>query len=100
MRREEALATPEDKVRISEKALSMVTADLDTKWAKAEATRKEYLDKIDSHTGYAKHSLGLDNMLGEKNVLLNRREQDLSFARWHWWRHRPEDSTPSTTVRS
>jgi hypothetical protein len=37
--REEALATREEKATISEKALVKVSTDLDTKWAKIEATR-------------------------------------------------------------
>jgi hypothetical protein len=36
--REEALATREEKARISEKALTKVSADLDNEWAKAKAT--------------------------------------------------------------
>jgi hypothetical protein len=31
------------------------------------------------HTTHAKHHLNLDKMLGEKNVELNRREQDLDM---------------------
>jgi hypothetical protein len=80
-RREEALATWEEKVRISEKALTMVSADLDAERAKAESTQKEYLDKIEAHTTRVKHSLGLDKMLGEKKVLLDGRERDLSLRK-------------------
>jgi DNA repair ATPase RecN len=58
-RREEVLATWEEKLRISEKALTKVSADLDTEWAKAKATRKEYLNKMEAHTTRAMHSLGL-----------------------------------------
>jgi hypothetical protein len=36
--REEALATREEKATIFEKALVKVSTDLDTKWAKIEAT--------------------------------------------------------------
>jgi hypothetical protein len=79
MCREEALVVREEKSRISKKALAKVRADLDTEWAKAEATQKEYLDKIEAHTTCAKHSLGLDKMLGERKVFLNRRERDLSL---------------------
>jgi hypothetical protein len=67
-RREEVLAAREEKARISEKTLTKVGADLDAERAKAEATRKEYLDKMEAHTACAKHSLGLDKMLGEKKV--------------------------------
>jgi hypothetical protein len=45
-------------------------------WTKAKATRKEYLDKMAAHTTCAKHSLGLDKILGEKKVELDGREQD------------------------
>jgi hypothetical protein len=69
----------EEKARISEKALTKVSADQDVEWAKGEATRKEYLNKIEAHTTQVKHSLGLDNRLGEKKVLLDGREQDLSL---------------------
>jgi hypothetical protein len=31
---------------------------------KTEATQKEYLDKMKTHTTRAKHSLSLDKMLG------------------------------------
>jgi hypothetical protein len=78
--REEALAMREEKVRISEKALTKVSADLDNEWAKAKATWKEYLNKIEAHTTHAKQSLGLDKMLGEKKVLLDRRERDHSLC--------------------
>jgi hypothetical protein len=45
-----------------------VSVDLEAKQAKTEATRKEYLDKMEVHTAHAKHSLSLDKMLGEKKV--------------------------------
>jgi hypothetical protein len=61
MRREEVRTAWELKAKISKKALVMVSADLDVEWAKVEATRKEYLDK----------------MLAEKKVQLDGREQDL-----------------------
>jgi hypothetical protein len=73
--REEALAAREGKARISEKALAKVSADLNTERAKAEATQKEYLDKMEAHTAHTKHSLNLDKMLGEKKVKLDRRER-------------------------
>jgi hypothetical protein len=40
-RREEALAARKEKARVSKNALAKVSADLDTKRAKAEATQKE-----------------------------------------------------------
>jgi hypothetical protein len=49
-RKEEALAMREEKVRILEKALAKVSADLNAKWAKAEATQKEYLSKMEADT--------------------------------------------------
>jgi hypothetical protein len=78
-RREEALTTWEEKVKISEKAHVKVNADLDAEWEKAEATRKEYLNKMEVHTTCAKHSLGLDKMLGETKVELDGRERDLGL---------------------
>jgi hypothetical protein len=78
--REEVLTMQEEKAGISEKSLSKVSADLDAEWAKAKATRKEYLDKMEAHTTRAKHSLGLDKMLGEKKVELDGRERDLSLC--------------------
>jgi oligoendopeptidase F len=75
--REEALTTREEKAGILEKALAKVSADLAAERAKAEATRKEYLEKMAAHTARAKHSLGLDKMLGEKKVELNGKERDL-----------------------
>jgi hypothetical protein len=78
-RREEALIAQEEKAKISEKALVKVSADLDAEWAKAEATQKEYLDKMEVNTTCAKHYLGLDKMLGEKKVELDGRDQDLDL---------------------
>jgi hypothetical protein len=46
---------------------------------KTEATRKEYLNKMEVHTARAKHSLNLDKMLGEKKVQLDERERDLDL---------------------
>jgi hypothetical protein len=78
--REEALAVREEKAKISKKALVKVSADLDAEWAKADATQKEYLDKMKAHTAYYQHSLGLNRMLGDKKVLLDGREQDLDLC--------------------
>jgi TnpA family transposase len=71
MQREEALAMREEKAKISKKALVKVSADLDAEWAKADATQKEYLDKMKAHTSYYQHSLSLNRMLGDKKVLLD-----------------------------
>jgi hypothetical protein len=49
-------------VGVSEKALAKVNPNLGVEQAKA--TRKEYLEKMAAHTARAKHSLGLDKMLG------------------------------------
>jgi hypothetical protein len=76
--REEVL-TVWEKTRISEKALTMVSADVDVEQAKAEATRQEYLNKMVANTTCVKHSLGLDKMLGEKKVELNGKEWDLDL---------------------
>jgi hypothetical protein len=70
----------EEKAGNSKKALVKVSAGLDTEWVKAEATQKEYLDKMEAHTTHTKHSLGLDKMLGEKKVQLDRRERDLTLS--------------------
>jgi hypothetical protein len=67
-------------VRILEKALAKVNADLNAEWAKAKATRKEYHDKMEAHTAHAKHSVVLNKILGEKKVELDQREQDLSLC--------------------
>jgi hypothetical protein len=75
-RREEALAARE-KARILEKALATVSADLDAERAKAKATWKQYLDKIEAHNTHTKHSLCLNRMLGERKVKLDGRERDL-----------------------
>jgi hypothetical protein len=68
MQREEALAMQEEKARIFEKSLVKVSADLDVERGKAEATHKEYLDKMEAYITHAKHSLGFDKMLWEKKV--------------------------------
>jgi hypothetical protein len=83
-----------------ERALAKVSANLDAKRTKAEATQKEYLGMMAAHTARAKHSFSLDKMFGEKKVKLDEREQDLSCVRQRWWRHGPMDSTPETTAMS
>jgi hypothetical protein len=75
----ETLAVWEEKAKIFEKALVMVSADLDAERAKAEATWKEYLDKMEAHTALTMHSLGLDKMMGEKKVEFDRRALDLDL---------------------
>jgi hypothetical protein len=77
--REEGLTAREEKAKIAEKALVKVSSDLDAEWAKAKATQKEYLDKMEAHAIHIKHSLCLDKMLGEKKVELEGREQDLDL---------------------
>jgi hypothetical protein len=69
----------EEKSTISEKALVKANTDLDAERAKNNATHQEYLDKLCGHTAHAKHTLGLDKMLGEKKVLLDKKEQDLAL---------------------
>jgi hypothetical protein len=87
-------------VGISEKALARVSVDLDVERAKAEATRKEYLDKMVAHTAHAKHSLSLDKMLGEKKVELNGRERDLELCEAALAEVQTGDSTPGSTTMS
>jgi hypothetical protein len=79
MRREEVLTLQEKEAKTSKGAIVKVSADLDAEWAKAEATWKDYLHKMEAHATHARHSLGLDKMLGEKKVELNGREQDLDL---------------------
>jgi hypothetical protein len=69
----------EEKAGIMEKALAKVSADLNGEQTKAEATQKEYLDKMEAHTTRAKHSLNLDKVLEEKKVKLDWRERDLEL---------------------
>jgi hypothetical protein len=78
-RREEALAVREGKARISKKAITQVSATLGMEWAQAEATRWEYLDKIQAHTDHGNQVLDLDNMLGERKEQLDRKEWDLEL---------------------
>jgi hypothetical protein len=78
--REGELKRREEKVRVSEKALVQVSITIDVKRTKAEATRQEYLDKIEAHTARGKHVLGLDMMLEEKKVDLDGRERDLELC--------------------
>jgi FixJ family two-component response regulator len=63
-RREKALDIREEKAMIFEMATAKVSADLDTERVKTEATRHEYLDKMQAHTTRAKHTLGLNKILG------------------------------------
>jgi hypothetical protein len=79
IRSEEALAVWEEMAGISLKALAKVSVDLVAERNKADATRKEYLGKIEAHTTGAKHALGLDKLLGEKQVSLDERELDLEL---------------------
>jgi hypothetical protein len=44
-------------------------------------SRLRLLKKMEAHTARAKHSLGLDKMLGEKKVEVNGRERDLSLSK-------------------
>jgi hypothetical protein len=76
-RTEKALATREEKVRISKKAVTQVSAALDVEWAKVKATRQEYLVKIQVHTDRCKQVLDLNKMLGEGKEELDRTEWDL-----------------------
>jgi hypothetical protein len=78
--REQAFFALEEKDGIAEKALIKVSVDLDAKRAKDEATQKEYLDKMETHIACAKHSLGLDKMMGEKKVELDGRKRDLDLC--------------------
>jgi hypothetical protein len=78
-RREEALVVKEEKARISEKALTQGSTALDAEQAWAEATRQEYLDKIQAHIDHSNHVLDLDRMLGERKGELNRKEWDLEL---------------------
>jgi hypothetical protein len=73
--REAALITWEEKAKNSEKALVKVSTNLDAEWVKVEATRKEYLDKMEVHTAHTRHSLGLDKMLGGGEESPARRER-------------------------
>jgi hypothetical protein len=65
----------------SEKALVKVSTDLGIEWGKTDATRQEYLDEIRAHTTHVKHTLDLDNMLGEKMVVLDEKEWDLALRK-------------------
>jgi hypothetical protein len=56
-----------------------VSTKLYIEQAKAKATQKGYLSKMEAHTTHARHSLSLDKMLGEKKVQLNGREWDLDL---------------------
>jgi hypothetical protein len=69
----------EEKARISKMALVKVSVGLDVEWAKAEATCQDYLDKTQVHMARAKHTLGLDKMLGLKMVQLDGKERDLDL---------------------
>jgi hypothetical protein len=100
MQREEALVTRVEKARIFEMALVKVSANLDAKQEITEATRKDYLDKMEAHTARAKHSLSLNKMLRRRRSSSMGESGSLSCMRWHWWRHSPEVSTPRTTMRS
>jgi hypothetical protein len=85
---------------ISEKALAKVSPDLDVERTKAEVTQKEYLDKMAAHIAYAKHSLGLDKILGRRRLNLMGRSGTWSCVRRHWWRLNPGESTPRIVTMS
>jgi hypothetical protein len=96
-RREDALDTREEMAWISEKTLTTVSADFNAERAKAEATRKEFLNKIEAHTTRGRQFLGLDEMLGEKKVLLDQREWDLrlheaALVEVQTWGVNPQDN--------
>jgi hypothetical protein len=73
----------EEKARISEKALVKISADVNTERAKIEATYQEYLDKMRVHTNHAKHTLGLDKMLGRTRSSSTRRSGTSLCRRRH-----------------
>jgi hypothetical protein len=100
MRMEEALTAWEEKVGISKKALAKVRADLNTERTKAEATQKEYLDKMVAQTTRPKHSLGLNKILREKKVELNGRERDLELLEAVLVEAQTGESTPRTIMMS
>jgi hypothetical protein len=57
----------------------MVIVNLDAERSKAEATQKEFLDKMAPHTAHTKNCIGLDKMLGGKKVKFNGRERHLEL---------------------
>jgi hypothetical protein len=75
--REEAIAIWEKGVGVSERALGKVRLELNMERVETKATRHEYLEKMCVHTACVKHMLNLDEMLGEKKVLLSEKDRDL-----------------------
>jgi hypothetical protein len=59
---------------------AQISVDLDVERAKAEATQKGYLDKMEAHTAHTKLSLDLEKMLVEKKIELNGRERNLGLC--------------------
>jgi hypothetical protein len=49
--------------------LVKVSVEVDAEQTKTEATCQKYIDKKQVHTIRAKHTLGLDQMLGDMKVL-------------------------------
>jgi hypothetical protein len=98
-RREKALIVQEEKAWISEKALVKASVDLDAEQAKIEATRKEYLNKMEAHSTRAKHYLGLEKMLGRRMSSSMGEGRTWTYVRQRRWRHSPGASAHGTTLR-
>jgi hypothetical protein len=77
-RREEALVVPEVDIEASKRALGGGGCiEHGAEWARTEATRQEYIDKLHANSTRMKHTLDFDRMLEEKKVLLVEQKQDL-----------------------
>jgi hypothetical protein len=100
IQREEALAVREEKVKISERALVKVSVDLDVEMAKAKATRKEYLNRMEAHTTMPSIPSASTRCWGRRRLSSTGESRTWACVRWCWWRRSPEDSTPRTIVKS
>jgi hypothetical protein len=67
---------------------------------KAEATRKEYLGKIEAHTARTKHTIDLDKLLGEKKVMLDETGWDPELREVALAEAQTQGSTPGTIMMS
>jgi hypothetical protein len=67
----------EAMIEASEQAIRVAWMALYTKRARIQATRQDYLERLQAHTTCMEQTLGIDKMLEEKKVWLQEEKHDL-----------------------
>jgi hypothetical protein len=76
--REVAIIAWEDSLAASERALGRAYMERDVERAKTEVVRQDYLSKLRTLTSCTKHSLNVNKMLEEHQILLSLQKNDLN----------------------